>query len=115
MSVKVLIERRFKQEPFEPFPENLSEMINRLRMAAMLQKGYVSGESLVNVSDNLEVLVISTWDDIKDWEQWASSEKRNELEASLFPYLEKPVEIRIFKSGSEALKEALHKNLERRS
>jgi len=58
----------------------LSEMLADLRALANRQPGYISGESLRNVDDPREYLVISTWKSIEDWKRWFANEKRAELE-----------------------------------
>lgn len=102
MSVKIIIERKFKGGPF---PENF-KLINKLRVSAMRQRGYISGETIVNLEDNREVVVISFWSDIDDWKSWLDSEERSTLENELVPYLEEPAKIRAFKLGADAIMEA---------
>lgn len=57
MPVKIAIERKFKEDPF---PEGL-RAINKLKLKAMEQKGYISGEILVDLEDNQRVVVLSVW------------------------------------------------------
>jgi heme-degrading monooxygenase HmoA len=109
MSVKVLIERKFKEEIS---PENLGA-INGLRMGAMAQPGYVSGETLVHIQDPREMVVVSTWSSYEDWHAWSISRERAESDRELEPILAEPSRIRAFSLGSEylgkAFKEYVHK------
>jgi heme-degrading monooxygenase HmoA len=105
MSVKIIIERKFKEAPVQ---ENF-RIINELRRNAMRQKGYVSGETLVNSEDGREVVVLSTWSDLDDWKTWSSSQERSKLENELTPYLEEPANVRSFTLGADAIKEAFDK------
>ena len=57
MSVKVLIQRRFREAPTA---EDIMA-INDFRIGAMAQPGYIGGETLAAMEDPREVAVISTW------------------------------------------------------
>ena len=69
MTVKILLERKFKKEP------SVAEIkiINELRIGAMQQNGYVSGETLVDVNDHKRIVVISVWANTSAWETWKNS------------------------------------------
>jgi heme oxygenase (mycobilin-producing) len=47
-----------------------------LRALALAQPGYVSGETLMNAEDPEEYLVISTWTDIRHWNNWLHNGER---------------------------------------
>ncbi len=101
MSVKIIIKRKFRGPLVQ---ENLSA-IAALRIPAMQQKGYVSGETLVNFKDRREVVVLSTWSDIDGFNKWSNSEERAKLENKLAPHLEGPAQISSFMSGADAIDE----------
>ena len=61
----------------------LSEMLIELRNMANRQPGYISGETLRNIDDPNEYLVISTWKSMEDWERWLSNEERADLEGKV--------------------------------
>jgi heme oxygenase (mycobilin-producing) len=58
----------------------LSEMLIELRGMADRQPGYISGETLRNVDDRNEYLVISTWKSLEAWNWWLRNNDRAELE-----------------------------------
>ena len=58
----------------------LSEMLIELRALADRQPGYISGETLRNVTDRNEYLVISTWKTLEAWNWWFRNKERAELE-----------------------------------
>jgi len=62
---------------------NLSELLIELRTIASHQSGYISGETMRNVTDPYEYLVISTWRSIEDWDRWFANGKRAELEGKV--------------------------------
>ena len=61
----------------------LSELLIELRSMANRQPGYISGETLRNVDDPSEYLVISTWKSLEAWEHWFANEKRAEMEGKV--------------------------------
>ncbi|MCP4671234.1 MAG: hypothetical protein GY857_08000 [Desulfobacula sp.] len=101
MSVKIIIERRFK----EPLAQKNLEAIEALRIPAMRQKGYISGETLVNTEDSREVVVISTWSDFDGFNSWSGSKERTELENEIAPHLEGEAKISYFMPGANAIDE----------
>ena len=105
MSVKIMIERKFKEAPV---PGDF-RVINKLRRDTMRQKGYVSGETLVNFDNDREVVVLSVWSSLDDWKVWLNSQERDKLESELTPHLEQPVKISSFMLGADAIREAFGK------
>jgi heme-degrading monooxygenase HmoA len=99
MSVKIIIERKFNDAP------NVEAIrtINNLRINAMRQKGYISGETLVDPQDNRKIVVLSSWSSLEGWEAWLNSPERQQLEAKLVSHLEEPETIRNFLLGSDSL------------
>ena len=61
----------------------LSELLIELRNMANQQPGYISGETLRNVDDRNEYLVISTWKSQEAWERWLANQKRVEVESQV--------------------------------
>ena len=108
MSVKILIERKFK----EGVGPGTLKTINALRIAALKRDGYIGGETLVSHADQRDLLVISQWSSMDDWKSWQLSPERVELEMALSKDLEGPTQISEFMSGTEALsavfKKAVH-------
>ena len=99
MTVKILLERKFKKEP------SVAEIkiINELRIGAMQQNGYVSGETLVDVNDHKRIVVISVWANTSAWETWKNSNERRQCEADLDKSLKQHPIIRSFMLGADYL------------
>jgi heme-degrading monooxygenase HmoA len=99
MTVKILLERKFKEEP------SLDEIkiINELRIGAMQQIGYVSGETLVDLDDHRRIIVISVWTNKAAWETWEKSDQRRKLETNLNENLKQRPVIRSFMLGADYL------------
>ena len=103
MTVKIIIDRQFKEAP----RADDIRVLNDLRIRAMGQNGYISGETLVDVEDNKKLVVMSVWSDIEDWETWRDSGERNRLETELSSFLEEPAKIRAFMLGADSLRKIL--------
>ena len=99
MAVKILIERKFKEDP------SLEEIktINELRTGAMQRKGYISGETLVDLKDQRRIVVISVWANKAGWEAWLNSDERRNIGANLDENLKQPPIIRSFMPGANYL------------
>lgn len=97
MSVKIMIERKFK-EPVDP---GVLEIIDEIRIKALRDKGYIGGETVVNCDDDREVLVLSAWASVEDWKTWYEKKEWEELEKKLLRRLAEPVKIRAFMPSAE--------------
>jgi heme-degrading monooxygenase HmoA len=96
MVAKILIKRRFK-------PGNARQvlsLLNELRSRAMLQFGYISGETLSQKDFPNNMTVIGTWQSLDDWYRWRDSDERNKLEAMLALYQNRPTKHEEFLLGS---------------
>lgn len=92
--VKVLAERAIKGR-------NVGEIVRllrQLRVKAMQQPGYISGETLHAVDDPNYYLVISTWDSLEDWRKWEKSPERQTAVLEIDALLETPPRTRVYTS-----------------
>jgi heme oxygenase (mycobilin-producing) len=76
MAIRVMIKRWVTAEK----EKDLVSLITELRSMVSKQPGYISGETMRHVSNPDEYLVISTWDNLQDWEKWVSSPPRKALQ-----------------------------------
>ena len=88
MHVKVLIKRDMIAGKEEDFFSHLKN----LRIKAMNQKGYISGETLICAENTNKVTVISIWETLKDWNNWKTNKKRIEIDALLNERQENPTQ-----------------------
>jgi len=79
MAVKILIKRRLPLDK----ARDMITISRQLRMLAMQQGGYISGETLRRIDDPEEFLVISTWQSFEDWHNWLNSSLRQELQSEI--------------------------------
>ena len=86
MIVKVMIKRKIK----EGKAREVFALLNKFRSDAMNQKGYVTGETLINHDNPREILVISMWQDMENWLSWKENPERKANETTLERWLEEP-------------------------
>jgi heme-degrading monooxygenase HmoA len=90
--IKVLLEREIKGKNVS----DIVRLLRKMRVLAMQQPGYISGETLHAVDDPNYYLVISTWESRQHWEDWFKSPERQKLQAELDSYLTSPSRMRVY-------------------
>jgi len=85
MIAKIIIKRRFKQGK----TKQILALLNELRSRAMVQPGYISGETLIQIGFPYNMVVIASWQTLEDWQAWRDSEDRKRYEAMLEIYQER--------------------------
>lgn len=73
MAVSVIITRTIKDSSVW---EKLSSLIVQLRSRAIVQPGYLNGQTFSSLDREGEYLVISNWNTLEDWNRWMNSEER---------------------------------------
>ncbi len=86
MAIKILM----KRVPNPGAWKELNELIRELRILAMNQPGYISGETLLSATDQGATLVISVWSSINHWMGYASSPQRMAILEKIRPLLAEP-------------------------
>lgn len=76
MAVKVIIRRRVPKGK----EGQLVPLLLELRSKAITQPGYISGETLRNVVDPKDLLVIGTWQSVENWKAWKADKGRVEIQ-----------------------------------
>ena len=90
--IKVLMERTIKGKQV---PE-IVRLLRMLRVKAIQQPGFISGETLHAVDDPNHYLVIGTWENLEDWESWFKNPERKEMQADLDNFLQEPTKIQVY-------------------
>ncbi len=96
MLAKVLIKRKFVMGK----DKEINALLNKFRSEAVGQPGLVSAESLVMDEEPQNLLVISTWASLDDWNRWKDSDVRKKYEGMLEIYQEKPSEYEAYRLRS---------------
>ena len=95
MAVKIIIRRKLS---VEKGPELLPLLVE-LRTKATRQPGYISGETLRNVNDPEDYVVISTWETLEDWNAWSASKERAEMDEKINGLLHERAEYNLYFYG----------------
>ena len=98
MAIKVIITRKVAKGR----EKDLLPLLMELRTKAMNQKGYISGETLVNHYDPCNIAVVSTWQTIDDWIRWQESDERSSNEDQLEGLQDGPTNFEIYDLGPPA-------------
>ena len=103
MAVKVLMERSVS-------PDNqaeVAEWLKDLRAKAIRQPGYVSGETLFSVDRSGTHLVISTWENLRDWKAWENNAQRIEIVNEIEALLSAPSKSSVFATSPRSIAEGV--------
>lgn len=76
MGIKVFIRRRYPKDKLR----ELQQCIREIRSLVPLQSGYLSSEYLKTIDGTNEILTISTWFSLEDWQAWLDSAPRRKLQ-----------------------------------
>ena len=87
--IRVIIERWLA----EGGETGLERTMRDLRREAIHMPGYVMGESLRDVADPQHFVILSTWRTREEWEAWAASGMRQEIEDQIRLLLTEPEKI----------------------
>lgn len=79
MAIRVLMRRKFSEDKAEA----LRELTGKMRILAMDQSGYVSGETLKRIDQPGESLVISKWKTRVAWENWYKTPERENMQKKI--------------------------------
>ena len=93
MAISVMIQRTFKDEKKAA---KLAPLIVKLRSLATIQPGFITGKTFRCLDCPGEYLVISTWNNLEDWDRWLKSEQRRALQKQVDDLLGEKTQYRIF-------------------
>ncbi len=90
--VKVLLERTIRGT----MVGDVARLMRQMRVLAMQQPGYISGETLHAVDDPNHYLVISAWESLDHWQDWFKNPERQKIHQEVDKLLGTPTIIRAF-------------------
>ena len=96
MAIEVLIKRATESGSSAKI---LLPHIMELRAQAVLQPGYISGETLFNIECLEECVVISRWTKLEHWQNWLRNPVRKELNGRIEKLLVAEAEYNIYSVG----------------
>lgn len=77
MAIKVFIKRKCPRDR----EKELFRCIKEIRSLVPHQSGYISGEYLRSIHDIDEIVTISSWFSLEDWQTWFESDERKKVQA----------------------------------
>ena len=92
MAIRVLVKRKFSEDKAEA----LRELTGKMRVLAMGQSGYVSGETLARIDWPGMSLVISKWKSRTAWENWYRTPERKNMQKRIDELLGEETEYEIY-------------------
>lgn len=95
MAVKILIKRKVKPGTLK----DASAILIQARKNAMVHKGYISTETLVDYDDPTIITVISMWQKRENWDNYVASAMRQENEQKFAEILDGETAYEIYKMG----------------
>ena len=78
MAIRVLIKRICEDSSKE---KELLSLIRKIRSLVPQQPGYLSSKYIKKIDHPKDVVAISTWDSLEDWQRWYESEARREIQS----------------------------------
>lgn len=103
MAVRIFIERTVSADN----QTEVAELLKELRIRAIRQPGYVSGETLFSVDQPGTHMVISTWHNLRDWKAWADSPWRKEVLDKIEQLLTTPPKVSVYSESPRGLAEGV--------
>lgn len=103
MAIKVIIERTVSADN----QGEVAELLKELRAKAVLQPGYISGETLFSVNKPGTHVVISTWESLKDWKAWEKNHERKEIVAKIEKLLKTKSKVSVFATTPRSIAEGV--------
>jgi heme-degrading monooxygenase HmoA len=76
MAIKILIRRTIPQNK----ARQMIPLFRKMRTLANEQPGYITGETMRNLENPDEFMVISTWETSDDWKRWVQSDEREQIQ-----------------------------------
>ena len=93
--IRVLIERQIKDGCFGDY----LELIRKARKQATAVSGFIAGELLQEKDKPSHAVIISSWETIDAWQDWAVSEERKTVLESMSPLLECDEKVMVLESS----------------
>ena len=80
MAIRVFIKRVCENPGNE---KELFRLIRKLRSLVPQQPGYLSSKYVKKIDHPKDIVAISTWDTLQDWQNWYASEIRRDIQSKI--------------------------------
>ena len=95
MAVKIFIKRSIPPDK----ADQVMPLFQSLRSLAMEQPGYISGETLHSIDSAGEIVVISTWQTVNEWQHWVANKERLKIQDQIDMLLGKDTRYEVYQYG----------------
>ena len=92
MAIRVLMKREYSEDKADA----LRELTDEMRVLAMDQSGYVSGETLKRIDRPGASLVISKWKSLEAWQNWFKTPERENMQRKIDELLQVETQYEIY-------------------
>ena len=92
MAIRVLVKRECSEDKVDA----LRELTDKMRVLAMGQSGYVSGETLKRIDRPGASLVISKWKSLAAWQNWLKTPERENMQKKIDDLLQVETQYEIY-------------------
>ena len=95
MAVKIFIKRLIPPDK----AAQVMPLFQNLRSLAMDQPGYIFGETLHSIDSPGEIVVISTWQTVNEWQNWVANKERLKIQHQIDMLLGKNTQYEVYQYG----------------
>ena len=95
MAVKIIIKRSIPPQKVG----KVMPLFKKMRSVAVKQPGYISGETLQSINTPGEIVVISTWQTVDEWQRWVTHKERLKIQGQIDMLLGKKTEYEVYQYG----------------
>jgi len=103
MAIKVIIERTVSAHD----QGEVADLLKELRAKAVRQPGYISGETLFVVDRPGVHVVISTWENLREWKAWEKNPERGKIVSKIEKLLHSKSKIAVYATTPRAIAEGV--------
>ena len=80
MAIRVLINRECEDPGKE---KELFRLVRKIRSLVLQQPGYLSSQYVKKIDHPRDILAISIWESLEDWQHWYESEDRRDIQSKI--------------------------------
>jgi heme-degrading monooxygenase HmoA len=80
MAIRIII-KRICEDPSKE--KELFSQVRKLRSLVPQQPGYLSSKYIRKIDHPKDIVAISTWDSLEDWQNWYENEERLEIQSKI--------------------------------
>lgn len=93
--IRVIIEREVKEDCFHDY----LDMIRTARNKATNIDGFIAGELLQQKSNQCMAVIISSWETVEAWDEWAESPERLTILKEMRPLLNSDEKVTVLENS----------------